>query len=337
MSRTMKENFLRLMRNDNPTWVGDPWDCFNENKFFRPALFDGGVLCWNPAQPGAKDHIDAWGVEWEWPFNQPGATPLVTYDNCVVKDITQWEKYLKFPDVDAFNWAPFDAQAAHLDRENKLVMVANFSGMFEFSHLVMPFDEALCNYIEEPEAMFDMLSAYTDWKIKCVAASIEHTKPDIIHHHDDWGSKHALFLSPEIWRKIIKPQYERFYGFIKSKGVLVQHHSDCFNEGLENDMVDIGIDMWQGAIPQNNIKKMIENTKGKLCVMGGMDMQLIDLPEANEEAIRAEVRRAIDEYVPLGSFIPCVANIFPIHKNVEAIINDELRTYGAAYAEKNFK
>lgn len=336
MSTTMKENFLKLMKNDNPKWLGDPWDCFVENPFFRPAFLDGATKALKGAVPGAKGHVDAWGATWDWPFDQPGATPHVTYENMVVKDITQWDKYLTFPDLDKVNWTPYDELASPQERENKLVMVASFCGMFEFSHLVMTFDEALCNFIEEPEAMFDMLSAYTDWKIKAVGMSIEHSKPDIIHTHDDWGSKHSLFLSPERWRKMIKPHYERYYGFIKSKGVLIQHHSDCYNEPLAKDMVDIGIDMWQGAIPQNNIEKMLKETEGKLCAMGGMDMQLIDLADCPEEKIRKEVRDAIDKYVPLGNFIPCVANVFPIHKNVEKIINDELRTYGAEYAAKHF-
>jgi hypothetical protein len=45
---------------------------------------------------------------------------------------------------------------------------------------------------------------------------------------------------------------------------------------VAEDMVDLGIDMWQGVIPQNDIKGVIERTEGKLCIMGGFDMQLID-------------------------------------------------------------
>jgi hypothetical protein len=102
--------------------------------------------------------------------------------------------------TDKIDWTGFDMQAAHLDRENKLVMVASFSGMFEFRHLVMPFDEALCNYIEEPEAMYDMLSAYTDWKIKTVELTIEHTKPDMINLMMT-GKQNISVPFTGIWRK----------------------------------------------------------------------------------------------------------------------------------------
>jgi hypothetical protein len=135
---------------------------------------------------------------------------------------------------------------------------------------------------------------------------------------------------------MIKPHFARFYGYIKSRGVLVQHHADCVCHEIVEDMVDLGIDMWQGVIPQNDIKGIIERTDGKLCLLGGIDMAAIDFPEPDEDAVRAEVRRAIDTYMPLGSFIPCVANIIPLYPKVEAILNDELNKYGAEYAARHF-
>jgi hypothetical protein len=85
-----------------------------------------------------------------------------------------------------------------------------------------------------------------------------------------------------------------------------------------------------------DIKGVIERTESKLCIMGGIDMALIDFPEPDEAAIRAEVRRAIDTYMPLGSFIPCVPNIIPMYPQVAEILNDELNSYGAEYAAKHF-
>ena len=150
--------------------------------------------------------------------------------------------------------------------------------MFEFSHYMLGFEDALVSYLEEPEHMYDMLSYYTDWKIKCVEHVIDRMKPDILHSHDDWGNKRSLFLSPKTWRELIKPHYERFYGYVKSRGVLIQHHADCVSHEVAEDMVDLGIDMWQGVIPQNDIKGVIERTESKLCIMGGIDMALIDFP-----------------------------------------------------------
>jgi hypothetical protein len=74
----------------------------------------------------------------------------------------------------------------------------------------------------------------------------------------------------------------------------------------------------------------------KMLIMGGLDMQKIDLPNAKEEDIRAHVREAIDTYMPLGSFVPNVPNVISVHKFVEEIVHDELTRYGAEYAAKYF-
>ena len=63
-------------------------------------------------------------------------------------------------------------------------------------------------------------------------------------------------------------------------------------------MVDLGIDMWQGVLPTNDIVQIQKNTGGKMLLMGGLQQHVIDQADATEEDIRAEVRRAIDTYGP---------------------------------------
>lgn len=329
---TPKENFLRLMKNDNPQWLGDPWSCFVNGPVFRPMLFDAVAIMIGMPQYGQRGFVNGWGVTMDWPEGTPGGTPDINDNNKVIKDITNWRDFVKFPSLDNLPWEVSDAMLPPVvDRDNLLVMAPSFMGMFEFSHNMMGFMDALTNYMVEPEAMYELLSAYTDWKIEAVGKVIDHMKPDVLHSHDDWGNKRSLFLPPTVWREIIKPQYERFYGYVKSRGVLIQHHNDSVSHEICEDMVDLGIDMWQGVIPQNDIPGIIERTEGKLCVMGGIDMAKIDFPKADEAAIRAEVRRAIEEYMPLGSFIPCVPNIIPVFPEVEKLINEELNSYGAEY------
>ncbi len=334
---TPKENFLRLMRNDKPEWLGDPWSCFTPNPIFRPIAFDAVTLSLGGPKYGEVNVKNAWGVTLDWPEGHPGAIPNINEENKLIKDIRYWKDFVSFPDISKAPWDFVKGSLKAADRENLLLMAPTFTGMFEFSHYTMGFEDALANYLLEPEHMYDLLSAYTDWKIEVIKQVIDNMQPDIIHSHDDWGNKKSLFMKPETWREMIKPHYKRFYGYIKSRGVLVQHHADCVCHEICEDMVDLGIDMWQGVIPQNNIKDVIERTGGKLCIMGGFDMQDIDFPDCSEQKIIDTVRHVIDTYMPLGSFIPCVTNIIPLNKRVEEILNAELNRYGAEYAEKHFK
>lgn len=332
---TPKENFLRLLKNDHPTWLGDPWDCYNPGALARCLCTDAVTLI-TGIQPGQVGVKNIWGVTMDWPAGHPGAIPHVTEENKLVKDITHWQEYVHFPNLDHLPWEVTDHMDPPLDRENKLVMVPSFVGMFEFSHYLMGFEDALMNYLLEPEAMFELLSAYTDWKIQAIDKVIDHLHPDVLHQHDDWGNKKNLFIPPTVWREIIKPQYQRFYSHVKSRGVLIQHHNDSISGALAEDMVELGIDMWQGVLPQDDIPGIIDKTGGKLLLMGGIDMQKIDFPGATQEMVDAEVCHAIDTYMPLGSFVPCITSIFAIHKDADEMVRCSLNKYGALYAEKHF-
>jgi hypothetical protein len=163
---------------------------------------------------------------------------------------------------------------------------------------------------------------------------IDNLHPDIIHSHDDWGSKTSLFFSPAKFRELLKPHYARLYGYIKSRGVLVQHHADCYCQGIETDLVDLGVDMWQGVLPSNDIVQIKKNTKGRLLLMGGLDQGVIDQADATEDIIRGEVRRAIDAYAPGGAFLPCIGSLECLNSFVTPIVIDECNRYGAEWLAK---
>jgi hypothetical protein len=334
---TPKENFQRLINNDNPQWLGDPFDCFNcSSATGVPYLLDAVALAHRRTLKGGINVKDAWGVIWDWPEDQPGPTPNHIGDNIVVKDVTHWRDYFDFPSLDHLDWEPSRSAFDKLDRENKLVMVQSPRGMFEFSHAMMGFEDALMNYLIEPDDMFELLSAYTDWKIKGASLTIDELHPDIIVNFDDWGNKTQLFLPPRVWREILKPLNKRFFDSIKSRGVLVMNHCDCHAEEVCEDMLEIGMDVWQGPTPENDIPDVIRRTGGKLFMLGGIDMSRIDRADAGEELIRAHVRDTFDKYAPCGSFLPCFTSWMPVHPFVADIARDEMTKYGAVMAEKMF-
>ncbi|SHI03702.1 Uroporphyrinogen decarboxylase (URO-D) [Sporobacter termitidis DSM 10068] len=327
-----KEQFLSALKNEKPPkWMGYAFNAYASNGF--PVIWDPVTML--DAAFSGESYIDLWGATWRHLPTDPGAIPMVNQENKVIKDLTHWRDYVRFPSLDNLDWSAAMGMLSVVDRDTTLVMVPSFYGPFERAHALMPFDEVLCALYEEPDATYDLFGALTDWKIKALGLVIDHIKPDIIHSHDDWGSKTSLFMSPEIFRKLLKPHYTRLYSYIKSRGVLVQHHADCYCQGLECDMVDMGIDMWQGVIPANDIPLIQRNTRGRLLLLGGIDQTVIDHADATEESIRAEVRRAIDTYAPGGAFLPCIASILCINEGVGDIVIDECNKYGAEWLKKN--
>ncbi|MCL2877525.1 MAG: hypothetical protein FWF13_01955 [Acidobacteria bacterium] len=329
----LKEAFLSVMRNEKPIkWMGYGFAAFPQSKFH---MVMDPISIWDILQFSGEAAIDNWGGTLRFLPGDPGIIPIVNDDNKVIKDITKWRDYVHFPEIPALDWSGAKAQADAIDRETTLVAVPSFRGLFERAHCLMPFEEVLVTLYEEPESLEEFFSAYADWKLQVFEQLIDNVKPDMIHSHDDWGSKTSLFMSPAKFRELLKPHYTRMYDYAKKRGVLVQHHTDTYGMGLEVDMVEMGIDMWQGVMASNDIPQIQKNTGGKLMLLGGLEQTIIDRADATEDVIRAEVRRAIDEYAPGGAFLPCIPSLECINEHVTPIAIDECNRYGAEWLKKN--
>ena len=334
---TPRENFLRLVRNDDPKWIGNPFNCFNLDKNTGlPYLLDATAQAHKRTGKGHIDVPDAWGVIWDWPADQPGPTPNAAGSKKVIKDITRWKEFFDFPSLDDLDWSATEELAASADRETKLVMAQSPRGMFEFSHAMMGFEDALENYMLEPDDMADLLTAYTDWKIKAAELCIDRLKPDIMVNFDDWGSKTQMFLPPRVWREVLKPLYKRFFSYIKSRGVITMTHCDCYAQDICEDMAEIGIDIWQGVTPENDIPAIVKKTQGKLMIFGGTDMPSIDYPGVKADAVREQIRLTIDKYAPTKRYLPIFTSWMPIYEGVYDAGTDEMEKYGAVVAGRVF-
>lgn len=289
--------------------------------------------------PGMDPLIDRFGTTILWPETQVAAMPHVTNDNKVIKDITNWREELVMPDLEANCsdpelWKPFIEKAEEIKASGKLFMAFMPTGVFERLHFLMGFEDMLANFLLEPEDMMDLCNVIGEYRFQYMKLIVDNLKPDIMLSHDDWGSKHSLFVSPDTWREFIKPQYEKTYKYMKEKGVVIMHHADSFCEPIVEDMVDLGIDVWQGVLPQNDIVKLQKQLDGRMTLMGGIDASIVDREDSTEEEIRAEVKRVCETYAPGGHFIPCITYGGPgcLYPHVDPIITDEI----AKYNKENF-
>ena len=140
--------------------------------------------------------------------------------------------------------------------------------------------------------MHELIDFLTEWELKYAEQICRYLKPDAVFHHDDWGSQISTFVSPEMFREFIKPAYEKIYGYFKSHGVeIIVHHSDSYAATLVPDMIDMGIDVWQGVMNTNNIPELIEKYGGKITFMGGIDSASVDRPDWTPKLAAEEVQK----------------------------------------------
>ena len=328
-----KENYLRLIRGDNPQYL-----C--HSAAYSQGMFMDALVATNIRPAPGGSCLDAWGVRHDWPIGDPGAVPVVTAQNKVIKDITKWDKHLNvpWPSKLQIDWTDTDSRAAAFDRENYLLLGCCFTGLFELTHNLMGFEDALVAYLEEPEAMGELLDVLCDFKLEYLKLLIDHVHPDMIHIHDDWGNKKSLFMSPATWRQLLKPRWAKIYDYMHSRGVLVQHHADCVCAPIVEDMAEIGVDVWQGIIPQNDIKAVQKRLGGRMALQGGLDCTPFDYPGGwSESEVRGLVRFVCDEYVPAGHFAPEVPNGSPLTPGINDILIDEMNSYGEHFFDRQRK
>lgn len=324
---TPRENAMAIFNHEQPDYY---FDFMNSMQ-----IVPDPVLMQDVVPQDGKLHQDSWGTWFVYRPEEPGEQPVVNDENAVIKDIEKWEDQVKVPDLDHLDWSMGQQIKSTVDRKEKFVGIFCPGGLFERSHHLMGFENTLINFMEYPDEMAALLRVIADYKKKYIRLAAEKLHPDVIFYQDDWGSKQNVFLPPDLWRKIIKPLQIEIADTIHECGMMYVHHADCVCEPIVQDMVDIGIDIWQGVIPQNDIVRIQQITDGKLPMIGGIDGPKIDVDGISEEAIRAEVRRCIDTYCPGGRFYPGITYGVLFHEWNNSIAQDELAKYGKQFAEEH--
>ena len=325
---TPKEIFLEMLKPD-----GQPPRQLKQYEALHLVLGDpiNGYLRGNRVKGSVSR--DRWGTTILFPADAPGATPHITATDKVCPDVTHWRDYVHAPDLTANcreDWEECARQARENAGEQKLVCGFMGTGIFEQTHFLMGFEDTLTGFYEHPKEMHELIEYITEYRIQYVNMLIDGLKPDAIFSHDDWGTKEALFMKPEMWREFYKEPYRRFYGTIRDRGCIAIHHADSYLVPIVEDMVELGIQCWQGVLPENDIPALQKQLRGRMILMGGIGAA-IDRPDSTEEEIRPYVQKALQTYCPGGHFIPSITYgiMGTVFKHVDPFIDDEIDRYNA--------
>lgn len=285
--------------------------------------------------------VDKFGVTFIYPEDAPGRMPHITAENKALKDITKWKETVHAPDIAAncqTGWEESLAKGEEIRKEGKLVSVVMGTGIFEQLHFLMGFEDTLTNLYEHPREMHRLIDYILRYRMSYAKTVIDNLHPDLILSHDDWGAKDALFMKEDMWREFFKEPYRKFYGYIRSQGVIAAHHADSYCAPIVDDMAEIGIQIWQGVLPENNIPRLLAHLDGKLTLMGGVGAS-IDRADATEEEIRRYMKEVLWTDCPMGHFIPCITYGLPgtVYKQVDPIIDDEIDRYNRVLHAPNFR
>lgn len=298
---TPRENFLMFLRGEEPLWMPLSGDVLNITPAVSPDNIARGFVFdatgFDPVKEGGGP--DMFGVEWEYEPSVGGS--MVRPGSPKVPDITEWEDYISFPDVDSWDFAgSAELNRKLIEQDTFLRGTTILNGLFERLISFCDMDEALIAMVDEDEqeGVHRLFSKLADFYPKLIGKYKEYYNIDIVLFHDDWGSQRAPLLSLDTVREMLVPYLRRITDAVHEMGVYFELHSCGKNEMLVPAMIEAGVDMWNGQ-PMND-KKMLCEKYGDQIIIGA------DLPAlpagASEEDIRAACREFIGTFNPYRSY-----------------------------------
>jgi len=296
---TPKENALAVLHHEKGEWVP-----IYLHDFLTAGFGPGAGPSFEKGSPTGG--MDGFGVEWV--MTSSGSSGLIPAPGKTIMDaetIQDWKKIVKFPDIAKFDW---DAQASLElgvgDREHQVVEFGSGNGPFERLTAMMGFQEALLAMVLEPEATYEFMDAVAEWKFGVIEEVAKHYHPDLFTNYDDIATERGLFMSPDTYRKMIKPVDRKIYECAKSYGMIPVQHTCGLAEELVDDFIEIGVEAWTSVQPTNDIVGILKDHGDKLTVIGGYDTNgVAPEPDKALEPLIEEVHRCLDTYGDCGSYV----------------------------------
>jgi uroporphyrinogen-III decarboxylase len=303
---TPKENYLRALRHE-------------ETEYVPIIIMDSMYVCSdNPIERPVGGGVDGFGVRWVDSGSAGGAT-LPAPGEFVLDDVLNWKKKLTIPDLNAYNWDKFAEEASWVDRSQRAVGFLSDGVFLRLTHF-MGFEKALIAMVEEPDAVNDIYTAVTDYKIKFAEKVAQYIKPDTFTYADDFASELNLFTSPETYRALIKPHHKRFFAACRNLGMIPIQHTCGRAEDIVEDIIDVGAEAWSAVQPRNDIGGLLDKYGDRLAFEGGFNSNTgrAAMEDATIEEIEAEVKRCYDEYGGKKGYIFFGSNLKATNPQVAA-------------------
>jgi uroporphyrinogen decarboxylase len=170
-----------------------------------------------------------------------------------------------------------------------------------------------------PDAVEALINHHTEAAIEYGKYAIDEGA-DAIQLCVDYGNKNGPWLSPSMFRRFVKPALEKHVNEFRRKGAFVVVHSDGYIMPLLADMVDAGINAYQGidVIAGMNLKEVKEKYGDRICLVGNVDPRIIEY--GSKADVEREVNRCLREGGKEGYVLSASANI-SVNTNAENFIH----------------
>ena len=265
------------------------------------------------SEEGYDKLTDEWGIEWWRPQDGGLYHDMRVHPLAGIEQVGELVRF-RCPDpLDPGRFEGMAARAKELIEEKQVAYILgrNAAGILETAMWlrgIESFYRDLIRNLPLAEALLDLVC---ENKLAYWIKALETVGPNVmmVSEADDLCGQERLLISPELYRRVIKPRHTRLFQGIKQHaktGVKVFYH--CCGAVFEviEDLLESGIDILnpvQVSAAGMDTAVLKQRFGDRLVFYGGgVDTQRV-LPCSTEQQVRDEVRRRIEDLAPGGGFI----------------------------------
>ena len=349
---TERENILRAVRFERPEcipmvfhinaacWHHYSPEALRQLMASHPLLFPGFEptsqrleLAYDPTSSADRPFVDGWGCIWE--TTEDGITGTVTSN-----PLSNWDDFDTYvpPDPlvssgrDALDWDQVAEACRRARSQGQLVR-----GGLPHGHTFMTL-----MYIRGYEnLLYDM--ADTEPHLERLTQMLEEFNLALVERYldlgvewmgyaEDLGMQVGPMLSPEYFRRYIKPTYQRLMAPARASGCIIHMHSDGDIRTLVDDLLDGGVQVINLQDLVNGLDWIAQNLAGKVCIDLDIDRQQITR-FGTPEQIDGLIRREVEELGCKEGGLMMIYGLYPgvPLENVNALMH-AMEKYATYYA-----
>ena len=264
---------------------------------------------------------DFFGVVWKPVKNQFATYNEITHHPLgkvtTVREVEQYD----WPSPDWWDYSGLKDEIALFNRDERYAILFFVGGAFESPWYMRGLDRFLMDLIEYPDIAeaisYQCMKFFKARALRALEAA--DGAVDMVLSGGDVGTQRGMMLSPDVWRRRIKPYSRELIRTFKDMGLITMYHSCGSIVPVIDDFIEMGLDILDPIQPKAlgmSAKEMKAQFGDRLSFHGGIDEQEL-LPRGTPRQIRAETEEIISTFGADGGYIVCSAHALQADTPVE--------------------